>query len=305
MFPITDNSQSVIDVLLNEADKLNIKVQTGSAVSNIEKVNEGFEITVNKQTIINADKIIFAGGGLQKTDGIEWLLKFGHSITPTAPSLFTFNLPKEPITELMGVSVPRARVKITGTKLTQEGPLLITHWGLSGPAILKTSAWGARLLNEKGYDFKFLISWNADFTIDALTEELLELKQAHSRKKIINDQPEGLPKRLWEYLLFRAGISHDLLWADLSKKQLNALVNALAADEYHAKGKTTFKEEFVTCGGLDLGEVDFKSLQSKLVKGLYFAGEALDIDGVTGGFNFQAAWTTGYLAGKHAGSLES
>ena len=229
---------------------------------------------------------------------MAWLEALGHTVSDPVPSLFTFNMPDEDVTALMGVVVPDTLLRIQGTKLSQQGPVLVTDWGMSGPAVLKLSAWGARDLAERGYAFSVQINWigipnatEAAATMDAAVEEM-------RKKKVANACPFELPKKFWAYLLERAEIPAHAVWLDLGKKAKNKLLNTLLNDVYEVRGKTTFKEEFVTCGGVTLGEVDFNTMQSRVIPGLYFAGEVLDVDGVTGGFNFQAAWTTGFVAGR-------
>ncbi|HSK14249.1 MAG TPA: aminoacetone oxidase family FAD-binding enzyme, partial [Phnomibacter sp.] len=220
------------------------------------------------------------------------------SLVQPVPSLFTFNLPGHSITRLMGVSQV-ARVKIAGTKYETEGPVLITHWGLSGPAVLRTSAFAARELALCQYQFDVFINWLPQFNENSLREKILLYRQEKGSKKVINTEWVALPDRLWEYLLEQCGIDHDIRWADLPAANQNKLVKALCAFQVSAKGKTTFKEEFVTAGGITLSEVDAHSMESKLHPGLYFAGEVMDVDGITGGFNFQHAWTSGMLAARH------
>lgn len=299
MFPITDDSQTIIDCFLAEAKKLHIDIRTSTEIKSIRlndkthnfhlETQHGFEIF---------DKVIVAAGGSPKLDNFQWLATMGLQIETPIPSLFTFNLPKNPITELMGVAVPVARVRISDTKLTQEGAVLITHWGLSAYAILKLSAWGARILADKKYNFSALIAWLPTYNEDKLREELYVIKKDFATRQIANKNPFGLPSRLWEFLLKKLAIPTEKRWADITKLELNQLNNILLNDSYEVSGKTTFKEEFVTCGGVNLSEIDFNTMQSKKIKGLYFAGEVLDIDGITGGFNFQAAWTTGFVAGQ-------
>jgi len=296
MFPVSNSSQTIIDCLMRESQKLGIVVHMHQSVLAMEKVGTGFKLEL-KEHAIHVDKVIVASGGSPKLSGFNWLEKLGHSIEPPVPSLFTFNMPKEPIKELMGVAVNSISIHIQGTKLKQEGPLLITHWGMSGPAVLKLSAWGARTLHDLGYRFKVQVNWlakNEHEVREQLSGELEEMK----KRKTANKNPFDLPNRLWLFLLQKADINADTTWNDLGKTKLNKLLNTLLNDEYQVDGKTTFKEEFVTCGGVSLQEVDMTTMQSKKCNGLYFAGEVLDIDGVTGGFNFQAAWTTGFIAGK-------
>lgn len=297
MFPVTDNSQTIIDCLINEAGKLGVKTKLNSPINAILRDEDGFNLPINEETV-RADYIIIATGGSPKLSGFKWLEDLGHTIVPPVPSLFTFNMPHEPIKELMGVSVENVSVKIQGTKLSSEGALLITHWGMSGPAILKLSSFGARLLNEMNYRFSVLINWLGNINEDALRNEMEKKKPALGNSKISNKNPFNLPNRLWLYLLTKLNIPQEKRWDELSKKDFNRLIHTLTNDEYKVEGKTTFKEEFVTCGGVSLNDVSLETMESKKCAGLYFAGEVLDIDGLTGGFNFQAAWSTGYIAGK-------
>ena len=295
MFPITDSSETIITCLMEEARKYNVQIQLNCDVIKIEYTDH-FTLTLVHGETLTCDKLVIASGGRPKESSYDWLRELGHTIEKPVPSLFTFNIPNKKLTELMGVSVPEARVKITGTKLENKGPLLITHWGLSGPAVLKLSAWGAKILSELDYNFNIQVSWLPKLNEEKLRIEFDAMRKEYSAKMIVNTRPFDLPKRLWEYQLNKAGIPLEMRWADMPKKKLNMLINSLVNDEYKVAGKTTFKEEFVTCGGISLKEIDFKTMQSTIVPGLYFAGEVLNIDGVTGGFNFQNAWTTGWLA---------
>ncbi len=297
MFPITDNSQTIANCLLQAAHDLNIKIMTSVSVKEISiNADKTFALKTDTEYNPRCDKLIIASGGNPKNENYNWLSRVGHTIIPPVPSLFTFNIPNNEITKLMGISVPHAKIKVAGSKLETEGPLLITHWGLSGPAILKASAWGARLLHDKNYDFTALINWLPAYKEETLRDVFLQQKNMYPAKNIGGNSPLEIPKRLWEFFLQKADVGETNRWADINKKQINALVNILLNDTYSVKGKTTFKEEFVTCGGISLKEVDFSTMQSKLISNLYFAGEVLDIDGVTGGFNFQNAWTTGWIA---------
>ncbi len=297
VFPITDSSQTIVDCLIQEFEKLGCILNTKSASTAIERNKDQFQLTINDQKML-FEKVIVATGGSPKKEGFEWLRKLGHKIELPVPSLFTFNMPKNSVSELMGTVAPEARVRLQGGKLESAGPVLITHWGMSGPAVLKLSAFGARELAERNYHFSILISWLAAHS----EEEVRELIKSHSTSnrlaQISNFRNEQIPKRLWMYLITKVGIPLDKRWVDVSKKELNKIVNVLCNDSYDVRGKTTFKEEFVTCGGISLNEVNHQTMESKVVAGLYFSGEVLDIDGVTGGFNFQAAWTTGFIAGK-------
>lgn len=298
MFPVTNTSQTIIDCLLKEANKYGVTIQLSSEVTAIDKLDEGFAITLANHQKLLANFICIASGGYPKTVQFNWLTQVGHSIESPVPSLFTFNIPNDAITQLMGISVENAQVKIVGSKLQNTGSLLITHWGLSGPAVLKLSAYGARELANQNYHFKILVNWLAQYNEQSLKEEWHYLRQQYSNSKMVNKNPFELPTRLWLYLLQVSGINDSLRWADINSKQQNLLIKSLTAQEFDVKGKTTFKEEFVTCGGIKLTEVDANTLQSKLVPHLFFAGEVLDIDGITGGFNFQNAWTTGFIAAK-------
>ena len=297
MFPITDNSQTIIDCFLREAQLNEIQIVKQSPVKELIPEDKRFTL-VFEYSKEQFDKVIVATGGSPNTRGFEWLQNIGHTIVTPIPSLFTFNMPEEPIKELMGLVVENATSRIQGTKLVYTGPVLITHWGISGPAILKLSAWGSRLLYDKNYQFNVQINWLSIKSEQEVHEILdVEFENMH-KKKIANANPFGLPARMWLFLLEKVEINSDTLWMELSKKNRNKLVNVLLNDVYAVSGKTTFKEEFVTCGGVSLSDVNIKTMQSIVCSDLYFAGEVLDIDGITGGFNFQAAWTTGYIAGK-------
>lgn len=299
IFPLANDSQVIIDCFLNTCRQLGVKLHTQQHISNIVVNSENVSIQ-NNEEIQTYDQVIICAGGHPKRSSLLWLESIGLEIIEPLPSLFTFNMPKNPICELMGTVVPNATVKIEGTKLGGQGPLLITHWGMSGPAILLLSAWGARLLAEKNYHFHVLVNWLDQKKEEPLRQELLDTSVQHSAKKLSNWNPTPLTNRLWNHLLERAEISAELRWAEIGKKGINKLINTLINDRFEVQGKTTFKEEFVTAGGVALSEIDFQTMKSKKFPRLSFAGEVLDIDGITGGFNFQAAWTTGFIAGKHA-----
>jgi hypothetical protein len=307
MFPQSNTSQTIIDCLLKEANRYRIDIRMNADVKEIRpKVNnqvskedQQFELTIGKGNLLEADYVCVACGGFPKSSQFEWLTKLGHTIESPVPSLFTFNIPQNNITALMGISVENAIVKIAGSKLQQSGPLLITHWGLSGPAALKLSAWGARELADKNYHFTIHVNWLPDYNENSLQEKMRQVRFDIASQKIINRNPFGIPSRLWEYFLQQCSINADLRWADLPAKEQNKLVKILCGQEMEVKGKTTFKEEFVTAGGIALEEIDVNTMQSKIQPGLYFAGEILNIDGVTGGFNFQNAWTTGWIAAQN------
>lgn len=301
MFPVTDTSETIIDCLLQEARRSGVQVRTGAGVERIEPVTKAgraqFILHLGSGESIMADKVLVSTGGSPKATGYNWLQALGHAVKEPVPSLFTFNVPGSPLLELQGISVPKAKVQVAGHKLAYEGPLLLTHWGYSGPAVLKLSAWGARLFHDLNYNFAALISWIPDYTEETLREHLKNYKQAHPKKVVSTNSLFGLPQRLWKSLTQLAEVPAEVRWAELPAKNTNKLVEALLRMPADVKGKTTFKEEFVTCGGIELAEVNMRTMESHLQPGLYFAGEVLDIDGITGGFNFQAAWTTGFLAG--------
>ena len=297
MFPVTDDSQTIIDCFLEEAKLKNIQLLKLTPISKIIPEKTGYTLHHN-DTKEHFDKVIIATGGSPKESGSYWLRQLGLAISPPVPSLFTFNIPGDQVKTLMGLVVENATVRIQGTKLRYAGPVLITHWGMSGPAILKLSAWGAKVLAEKKYQFKIQINW-LSIKSEEEAHGILDKADASIRaKKIMNANPFGLPNRMWAFLLQKVKINPDMKWFDLSKKNLNQLLNTLLNDIYEVSGKTTFKEEFVTCGGVKLSEIDMTSMESKALKNLYFAGDVMDVDGITGGFNFQAAWTTGYIAGQ-------
>ncbi len=296
MFPITDSSQTIIDCLLKEGEKNNVNIWQNCEVKNIAPQEKGFVLKLSDGQEISCHKLMIATGGHPKLEQYKWIEKLGHSIVPPVPSLFTFNLIKNPITELMGLSVKKVRVKLLPLKLEEEGPLLITHWGFSGPVILKLSAFAARELHAIDYKYEVLINWLPQFNELELKNYFENQRLNFGNHKLINRQGFEFPSRLWSFLLYKSGIDENKRWADVSNKEINKLIETIMRDRYAANGKTTFKEEFVTCGGVSLKEIDFKTMQSKLVNDLYFAGEILNIDGVTGGFNFQAAWATAYVA---------
>lgn len=298
MFPVTNESQTIIDCLLREVKKLGIAVVMNMPTMAIKKENDGYALRFKNIETARFDKVIVASGGSPKAEGFGWLKELGHEIIPPVPSLFTFNMPKESVKSLMGVVANDVSIKVQSSKLSSEGPLLITHWGMSGPAILKLSAWGARELAEKNYSFKIQVNWLGKVNETQFRDNLIILLEEVKKRNIGNKNPFLLPSRLWEFLLLKAAIDPEVKWKDLNKKSLNKLINILFNDEYAVSGKTTFKEEFVTCGGVSLQDINIGTMESRKCPGLYFAGEVMDIDGITGGFNFQAAWTTGFIAGK-------
>jgi len=303
MFPVTNSSQSIIDCLLKEAAQYGVEVLLKQEICGINRTDSCFQIRCSNGKIAEADYLCIASGGYPKSSMFSWLTATGHTISEPVPSLFTFNLTGgmtgtkgHPLTALMGVSIANARVKIEGTKLETEGPLLITHWGLSGPAVLKLSAWAARELKEKQYVFTAQVSWITGMTEIELREEFQQNRMMHAAQKIMGRNSYGLATRLWEFLALQSGVTTSMRWADLPSAVQNKLIRNLLFYECPVKGKTTFKEEFVTAGGIQLSEVDPQTMMSRKLPGLFFAGEVLDVDGVTGGFNFQHAWTSGWIA---------
>lgn len=294
MFPVSDSSETIINCFLSETKRLGIKVLKNHSVQNIITENEQWTINTNNGDF-SAEKILVATGSNPK---IWKLLEgLGHQMETAVPSLFTFNIKDTRIKDLPGVAT-HATVKIPKINMEDEGPLLITHWGLSGPAILKLSAWGARELHNLNYKFQIEVNWLVDKTSEEILGELLELKLKHAKQQLAKYAQFDLPKRLWKNLVLASAISETDIWADLNKNQLTLLSHQLTKSEFSVDGKSTFKEEFVTAGGIKLNEVNFKTFESKLQNNLFFAGEVLNIDAITGGFNFQNAWTGGYLAAK-------
>ena len=297
MFPVSNSSQTIIDCFLKATQQLGIKVLTGQSVQSIFKKDNYWKIDTQNQNY-QAEKLILATGSNPKI--WEMLQEFDHAIIPPVPSLFTFNSKDPRIKELPGVSA-KVTVRVKDTKLEATGPLLITHWGMSGPAILKLSAWGARILHDKNYQFTLLVNWLNDLDTEEALVQLKTLKQEQAKKTVAKKSPFELTNRLWESLVLASGISTETKWADLSKIQLQHLAQQLTNGIFSIKGKSTFKEEFVTAGGIDLKEINFKTMESKIHPNLYFAGEIVNIDAITGGFNFQNAWTSGFIVANAVG----
>ena len=295
VFPESNSSQTIIDCFLNKTKRLGISVLKNHGVTTIQKqANSWLVITKEKQFV--CDAVVMAAGSSKKVWELSKALR--HSIISPVPSLFTFNIKDNRIKDLLGISVPNATVQLVDTNLEASGPLLITHWGMSGPAILKLSAFGARVLAEKNYEYQVQVNWLSRPT-HKIVNVLLNLKKKHSKKQVIVRSPfEEIPKRLWERFVMATTIKTTFNWADVSHDQIDALANQLTKSVFTAKGKSTFKEEFVTAGGVDLREINFKNFESKLQNNLFFVGEVLNIDAVTGGFNFQNAWTGGWLCAK-------
>ncbi|WP_282037655.1 NAD(P)/FAD-dependent oxidoreductase [Saccharicrinis aurantiacus] len=300
VFPVSQDSQSIIDCFLKQCKQLGVSIKTGLAVSAINETKQGLQLCFldDKMPPRLFDKVIVTTGGSPQEKGLDWLKNIGHEIEAPVPSLFTFNMPNEKVKKLMGVVVEDALVSIQGTKLKANGPLLITHWGMSGPAILKLSAFGARLANESNYNFKVAVNWCNTINTEAVNAHLKELANENKNKIVQNVKPYGLSERLWLFLLDKCDIPQTKKWSELGKKGINKLSNILTNDDYQVEGVSKFRDEFVTCGGVSIKSIDTKTMQSKVVDNLYFAGEVLDIDAITGGYNLQAAWTTGYVAGQ-------
>ena len=291
MFPISNSSQTIIDCFLTASQKLGITILTGQSLQSIFKKDNCWKIETQTENYL-AEKLILATGSNPKI--WDMLHTFGHAIITPVPSLFTFNIKDPRIKELPGIAT-QVNVKVIGSKLESTGSLLITHWGMSGPAILKLSAWGARILHDKNYQFAIEVNWLNDIETEEAETLLKELKQEHAKKTVAKKSPLELQNRLWKSLVLASGIDAETKWADLSKIQLHNLASQLTKGIFQVNGKSTFKEEFVTAGGIDLKEINFKTMESKIHPNLYFAGEIVNIDAITGGFNFQNAWTSGFI----------
>lgn len=298
MFPVSDSSQTIIDCLLKEAGRYGVEIRMQCGVTALEQTDAGFAIhTAGKETF-HCDYVCVACGGFPKAAQFQWLEDLGHSIAEPVPSLFTFNSPRHPVTALMGVSVTDVKVTVAGSKLQQRGPLLITHWGISGPVVLRLSAWGARELAALNWSFRAVINWLPEIPEPLLRERMGQWRLEKAAQKVGSKNPLGLPNRLWEFLLEQSGIDAQKRWADLPSKNQNLLIRNIGAFELPVGGKTTYKEEFVTAGGITLAELDPQTMMSKKVPGLFFTGEVIDVDGITGGYNFQNAWSSGFAAAR-------
>ncbi len=298
MFPISDDSSSIVECLLQAARAAGVKIRLNTGVTSLTRSALGLQLQLTTGETVLTDRVLFATGGNKSSAGLTIAATLGHTIIPPLPSLFTFNIQDSRLTDLSGLSVAKVALQIPGTKLTSEGPLLITHWGLSGPAILKLSAWGARILAEKNYAFELHVNWVPSLTPTALQSHLSDLRQTQPRKQINTFSPVELPQRLWERLLTHQGVPLTTPWAHVSNATLQTLCQMLHQSSFQVQGKSTYKDEFVTCGGVKLSEINFQTMESRCCPHVYFAGEVIDVDGVTGGFNFQNAWTTGFLAGQ-------
>lgn len=294
MFPTTDSSQTIIDCFTKATAQYKIDVLQGISVQGVYQSENGWKLDTTKESMTCA-QLVFTTGSNPKI--WQMMGELGHRLVEPVPSLFTFNIKDKRIQDLMGVST-EASIKVKGTKLEATGPLLITHWGMSGPGILRLSAWGARILAEKNYQFHIVVNWLPTVDREDLLEQLKDFKHEHAKKMVMKRGLFDFPTRLWERLVQAAQIEATQTWADVNNKQMQALMLQLQEGEFQVNGKSTFKEEFVTAGGIDLRDVNFKTMESKINADLYFAGEILNIDAITGGFNFQNAWTTGFLAAQ-------
>lgn len=308
MFPTTNNSATIIECLTQKINQYKIQVLLNNEVMNVEKNRDSqdsntlpFSIQLRGRELMQADAICVATGGMLKAEKLNWLLTLGHSIVEPVPSLFTFNTVDKKITTLMGVAVDNASIQWDGNKNKETGPLLITHWGISGPAAIKLSAWCAREMAVANYEGAIVINWIPGFNESTLKMEWINFRQDYGRREMGSRNPFNLPARLWQYLLEEAAIVPATKWADLKSVNQLHLIQLLTRYTLQIKGKTTFKEEFVTCGGVDLNDIDPATMESKLCPGLYFAGEMMDVDGITGGFNFQHAWTSAWIAAQYIG----
>lgn len=302
MFPESNTSDTIVDCLLTTARRLGIQVRTSCGVAALRQdASSRWLVDLLTHETIVADRLLIATGGYPQLASYDWLPAQGEPLSAPVPSLFTFNVPDSYLIPLAGVAVPDAKVYVVGTKQEQRGPVLVTHWGFSGPAILRLSAWAARELADANYQFTLRINWTPDLNDNSLRNKLQDFRQENGRKLVVSQNPFGLPSRLWQAFASEAGISDQQRWADLPAKLLNRLAERIINSQFQVSGKTTFKDEFVTCGGISLDGLNLQTMESKAQPGLFFAGEVLDVDGITGGFNFQNAWTTGYVAGLNIG----
>ncbi len=302
MFPTTNNSETIIQCFLKKIDQYKIKLRLQADVVNVTKEKD-FIIRLANGEQFHATTICVATGGMLKADKLQWLEKLGNDIVAPVPSLFTFNVAEKNITTLMGVAVDNASIQWKGNKHVEQGPLLITHWGISGPAAIKLSAWCAREMALENYEGAIQINWVPTYNAQSLKMEWLNFRTDLGKREIGNKNPFALPQRLWQFLLQEANILPNTKWADVKSASQNVLIQLLTTYTLTIKGKTTFKEEFVTCGGVDLSGINAAQMESKICPGLHFAGEMMDVDGITGGFNFQHAWTSGWLAANHMAEL--
>lgn len=299
VFPVSQSAQSVVDALTHEAHKLGVEVRTGYAVEAVKQMGNGdLQLLFKVQKPVTVQRAAITTGGSPQANALQYLANLGHNIVQPVPSLFTFNIADATFKALMGTVVEGVTVSLVGTKHKATGPLLVTHWGASGPAILKLSSYGARYVHDCGYQFPIAVNWIGLTNSALVAEHLQGIVDSNPRKLLTSVHPFGLPTRMWQYILEKTALGADKRWDELGKKGLNKLVESLTNDQYKVTGKGAFREEFVTCGGVSLSDINLNTMESKVCKNLYFAGEVLDVDAITGGFNLQAAWTTGYVAGK-------
>ncbi|MGF7214591.1 hypothetical protein GGR92_000731 [Spirosoma lacussanchae] len=303
MFPTTNTSETIVDCLLDTARKLGISVRTSCGVESLSPTGSNWTLHLLNGERLEADRVLVATGGYPQRPSYDWLPEQNEPLISPVPSLFTFNTPGSFLLPLAGVSVPDAKVYVVETRQEQRGPVLLTHWGFSGPAVLRLSAWAARELAERDYRFTLRINWTPDLNDNSVRVALQNFRQQNGRKQVISQNPFGLPGRLWQALASQSDIAVEQRWADLPAKPLNRLAERMTNSQFEVEGKSTFKEEFVTCGGISLDALTLQTLESRAQPGLFFAGEVLNVDGITGGFNFQNAWTTGYIAGRHIGMV--
>ena len=302
MFPASNKSETVIRCLLSEADRYGVRFRNSMDVREVQASDRGFAIRTADGQELRADSLCIACGGLPKSSQYDWITALGHGLVDPVPSLFTLNIPDDPVTALAGISVPNAAVLVPGTKLRSRGPVLVTHWGLSGPAVLKLSAFGARDLHGFGYRFPVVVNWCPSLEAGQVRKALSGRRLESGVSTVHAQSCLGLPLRLWQHLADKAGIARETRWGGIGEAALSALTGIVNGHRFEVNGKTTFKEEFVTAGGIPTSEIDPTTMQSRLVPSLYFAGEVMDVDGITGGYNFQHAWTSGFLAAKHIAS---
>ena len=299
MFPCSDASQTIIDCLLSAATAANARLLLNRGVERAaQRADDGFELTLSNGDKLACDRLLLATGGCRAAAAGQIAVSLGHTLEPPVPSLFTFHIETPWLRELAGISVEAVEASVPGARLRERGALLVTHWGLSGPMILRLSAWGARVLHGLNYRFPLQLNWLPHLDAEAISAELHSRRQTQPARFIVNAPMAPLPARLWEQLVLAAGIPRDTRWATLTRAARHSLIQQLIRTEFEVAGKSLNKDEFVTCGGVRVGEVNLKTMESRICPGLYFAGELLDVDGLTGGFNFQAAWTTGWIAGK-------
>lgn len=298
IFPNTDSSQTIIDCLMHHARAAGVKLLLNRGVERVAKSENSFELTLSNGETLTCDRVMLATGGCRTPALGQLAISLGHTLEPPVPSLFTFHVENDWLRALAGVSIESAQISVPKTKLRERAALLITHWGLSGPATLRLSAWGARELHAMNYNFPLLVNWLPELDAETLATRLNSLRGQQPAKLVVNTPLAPLPARLWQSLVLASGIARETRWSALSRGSQHTLIQQLLRSEFQVTGKSLNKDEFVTCGGVRLNEVNFKTMQSRICAGLFFAGEVLDIDGITGGFNFQSAWTTGWIAGR-------